>query len=103
MRLSLYLLLTPPLDSDASDKANAPIKKTTREYPAVMREIVWSGDTNGFPRHQASRCMPVPEAKHSLDVVKLGFAARVVFNALGFLLMTSSLLLLLQIAQASMN
>lgn len=103
MNLSLYLLLTPPLHSKPSVRFNRPPRSTTYRYPAQVLEPVRTGDTKVPARLQASRCRPATETQHSLNAVQLKLAACIVFNAMGFLLMSSGLLLLLQIAQESLS
>ncbi len=103
MNLSLYLLLTPPLDSELVVEANRPPHTDYYRYPVAVLDSVLPGGTKAFALHQASRCPSTAETKYLPSAGNLGFAAHVVFNAMGFLLMTSCLWLLLQIAQLGLS
>lgn len=102
MNLAFYLLLTPTIQSEASHRASASPLGTSRRSFAIL-DPVRPGFANGPALRQASRFLPAPRTRYSLNADKLGFAAGVVFNAMGYLLLTTGLLLLLQIAQASMG
>ncbi len=103
MNLSLYLLLTQPIDSKTSVRAIRPAQRKTHQHPAVMPDPVRAGTARASAPLQASRCRASSATRHSLGAGKLGFAARVVCNAMGILLMFSGLLVLLQIAQLSLS
>jgi len=103
MTLSLYLLLTPPTDPEKSVPVYRLAQPNSHRYPIAILDPVRQGDTKVAARHQASRRLPAPETQHSRNAARLGFATRVVFNAMGFMLITSGLMLLLQIAQASLR
>jgi len=107
MNLSLYLLLTQPVDSRTSARTiRSPQRKTQPHPPAVSGPARTGAGRSPVPL-QASPCTSpfasVPANSHSPSSGKLGFAARVVCNAMGFLLMFGGLLLLLQIAQVSLS
>jgi len=99
MNHSLYLLLTPPVEPEASGRVISPTEGKTHRYPSAALNLVQSGAA----LHQASRSLSAPETRHSLSTGTLGFVAHVVLNSVGFLLMISGLLLLLHIAQVSLS
>jgi hypothetical protein len=111
MNLSLYLLLTQPVDSRTSARTiRSPQRKTQPHPPAVHGPARTGAGRSPAPLQAspcaspfASPCASAAANSHSLSSGKLGFAARVVCNAMGFLLMFGGLLLLLQIAQVSLS
>lgn len=103
MNLSLFLLLTQPVDSRTSARTiRSPQHKTQPHPPAVPGPARTGAGRTPAPL-QASPFASGAANSHSLSSGKLGFAARVVCNAMGFLLMFGGLLLLLQIAQVSLS
>ena len=113
MNLSLYLLLTQPVDARTSVRALRPLQRKTQHHSSAVPDPARAGTGRSAAPLQASPspcaspcaslCASAAAPSHSLSSGKLGFAARVVVNAMGFLLMFGGLLLLLQIAQVSLS
>ena len=103
MNLSLYLLFTEPFDSKAPIRDNRAPRNNARQHTAAAVGPVRPCAIKRSTRPQASRCLAALETNCRPIAGKLGFAVGVVCNAAGFLLLTSGLLLLLQIAQASLS
>ncbi len=110
MNLSLYILLTPPYVARTPVRPFRPLhRKTPQHPPAIMGPARNGAGGNAAPLQAspcvsscASSCVGASAPRHLLSVGKLGFAARVVGNAMGLLLMFGGLMLLLQMVRLSL-
>jgi len=102
MNLLLYLLLAPSSDSHKSSLKSRPPKvpaaSDARARVVPERAVL----ARGGRLHQASRSRVAYASRQKFYSGRLSAALGVVFNAMGFLLLTSGLLFLLQMAQISL-
>jgi len=102
MNLLFYLLLAPSSDSYKSSPKSRPPKVPAA--PDARAEFVPGRvvPARGGVLQQASRTRVANASRQKFYAGRLGAVLGVVFNALGFLLLTSGLLFLLQLAQISL-
>jgi hypothetical protein len=102
MNLSLYLLFAPASESEHKAEICTTFQSTNKRRPVVVFDPHRPASAGGKPLLQASRHQIAMPVRAHTSVAALAFGASVLANAVGYLLMTGALLMLLRIAQLSL-
>lgn len=106
MHLSLYLLLAPSTDTEqppgVDHQPEQKVEPKVRQDFVQVYSPLQSGRAGSRRLVQASRNNVLVPARRGTTVQSVGFGVSVVVNALGFLVITTAALSLLQVAEISL-